>query len=227
MHYYTTKRWKKCGQCVYAKIMCPCPCLPSPLNNKEFLLLLGMTGNTKSPSLATFMKLVKWMGIKMHIILLLTRSGKYGLFQNDCFNFGVLGLLKKKKNWYILSLWKVFFFLTVGRSTRCTIFSSTYISLQKVQYSAVCTYNLNTNTTSNLCFRIILTPTLRKIHMKCLYYKETAMMLIFKYIMHTKLCDWSPLFETQSRAVWFSALPSSSLSTSKITTDRLGGVNPG
>lgn len=76
------------------------------------------------------------------------------------------------------------FFLTVGRSTHCTIFSSTYISLQKVQYSAVCTYNLNTNTShiKFVLFQITLTPTLRKIHMKCLYHKETAMMLIFKYI---------------------------------------------
>lgn len=76
------------------------------------------------------------------------------------------------------------FFLTVGRSTRCTIFSSTYISLQKVQYSAVCTYNLNTNTSHNkfVLFQTILTPTLRKTRMKCLYYKETAMMLTFKSI---------------------------------------------
>lgn len=154
MHYYATKKWKKCGQCVYAKIMCPChfllPSAQPPLNNKQFLLLLQMTGNTKSPSLATFMKLVKWMGIKMHVILLIQQTVVF----MDCLKMIALTLVfwgyLKKKNWYTLSLWKDFF-LTVGRSTRCTIFSSTYISLQKVQYSAVCTYNLNTNTTSNLC----------------------------------------------------------------------------
>lgn len=116
MHYYATKKWKKCGQCVHAKIMCPCHCflpsthpLPFSPNSKQFLLLLWMTGNTKSPTLATSMKLVKWMGIKMHYLINLTNSGKHGLFKNDCSNFGVLGLFKKKKNWYILSLWKVFF----------------------------------------------------------------------------------------------------------------------
>lgn len=111
-------------------------------------------------------------------------SGKYGLFQNDCSNFGVLGLLKKKKR--KIDIFSVYekFFLTVGRSTRCTIFLSTYISLQKVQYSAVYTYNLNTNTShiKFVLFQITLTPTLRKTHMKCLYYKETAMMLIFESI---------------------------------------------
>lgn len=102
-----------------------------------------------------------------HYLSTLTGSGKYGLFQNVCFNFGVLGLFKKKKkrkkNQYILSLCKGFF-LTVGRSTHCTIFSSTYISLQKVQYSAVCTYNLNTNTShiTFVLFQIIVTPKLKK-----------------------------------------------------------------
>lgn len=72
-------------------------------------------------------------------------------------------LKKKKKNQYILSLWKGFF-LTVGRSTRCTIFLSTYISLQKVQYSAVCTYNLNTNTShiKLVLFHVIVTLKLKK-----------------------------------------------------------------
>lgn len=56
------------------------------------------------------------------------------------------------------------FFLTVGKSTRCTIFSSTYISLQKVQYSAVCTYNLNTHTShvKFVLFHIIVTLKLKK-----------------------------------------------------------------
>lgn len=64
-------------------------------------------------------------------------------------------------------------FLTVGRSTRCTIFSSTYISLQKVQYSAVCTYNLNTNTShiKFVLFQIIITIKLKNTHTECLYYK--------------------------------------------------------
>lgn len=64
-------------------------------------------------------------------------------------------------------------FLTVGRSTRCTIFLSTYICLQKVQYSAVCTYNLNTNTShiKFVLFQIIVTITLKNIHTERLYYK--------------------------------------------------------
>lgn len=106
----------------------------------------------------------------------------------DCFTMIALtlvfwGYLKKKRKIDIFSIYEKFF-LTVGRSTCCTIFSSTYISLQKVQYSAVCTYNLNTNTShiKFVLFQIILTPTLRKTHMKCLHYKETAMMLIFKPI---------------------------------------------
>lgn len=106
----------------------------------------------------------------------------------DCFKMIALtlmfwGYLKKKRKIDIFSVYEKFF-LTVGRSTCCTIFSSTYISLQKVQYSAVCTYNLNTNTShiKFVLFQTILTPTLRKTRMKCLYYKETAMMLTFKSV---------------------------------------------
>lgn len=67
----------------------------------------------------------------------LTSSGKYGLFKNDCSNFGVLGLLKKKKNWYFLSLWKVFFLqladLHVVQSSRLlTLLYKKYSTVQFV-----------------------------------------------------------------------------------------------
>lgn len=49
------------------------------------------------------------MGIKMHYLINLTNSGKHGLFKNDCSNFGVLGLFKKKEKLVYSQFMKSFF----------------------------------------------------------------------------------------------------------------------
>lgn len=52
-----------------------------------------------------------------HYLSTLTGSGKYGLFQNVCFNFGVLGLFKKKKKGRKINIFSVYvkvFFLQLA-----------------------------------------------------------------------------------------------------------------
>lgn len=62
-------------------------------------------------------------------------SGKYGLFQNDCSNFGVLGLFKKKKEKLIYSQFMKSFFLQLADLH--VVQSSCLLTLVYKKYSIV------------------------------------------------------------------------------------------